>query len=392
MMRRGTGKRVRKSRESESVAGGGESVDVGGEPESPRVTQEQRSDPSARVRRELSRALGQRLNESPTQAAVTTSGLLTPNSRQLTRARTGNVDDSLRCGELSSFFKYELCNFSNSENENDSTSACQKELETRTDIGTYLQDAANQRRHAICLYCGAVFHSRCTQTYYVHKNERCKVLHNREQQDTQSNVVKCVDFINEGLPCLAAKSSMSTGAFLSFVRSYEEIRPNSPPAEILPHLPCPKTFHVKEKIVASKLWETIRATVKQHSFFGLAVDGGINNVKHQHIVVSVMYVGESSFVLPLVYHKRKKAFSGAEMSAHLMTMLRGGLGDDVLKLRYLMVDGCAVNHVARAATEEALKQFYERYEEVGTLQTKSICVTGCVLLFHAFVSFLASVT
>ena len=155
---------MRKSRESESVAGGGESVDVGGEPESPRVTREQRSNPSARVRRELSRALGQRLNESPTQATVTTSGLLTPNSRQLTRARTGNVDDPLRYGELSLFFKYELCNFSNSENENDSTSACQKELETRTDIGTYLQDAANQRRHAICLYCGAVFHSRCTQT------------------------------------------------------------------------------------------------------------------------------------------------------------------------------------------------------------------------------------
>ena len=123
----------------------------------------------------------------------------------------------------------------------------------------------------------------------MHKNERCKVLHNREQQDTQSNVVKCVDFINEGLSCLAAKSSMSTEAFLSFVRSYEEIRPNSPPAEILSHLPCPKTFHVKEKIVASKLWETIRATVKQHSFFGLAVDGGIDNVKHQHIVVSVIY-------------------------------------------------------------------------------------------------------
>ena len=60
MMRRGTRKRVRKSRESESVAGGGEAVDVGGEPESPRVTQEQRSNPSWRVRRELSRALGQR--------------------------------------------------------------------------------------------------------------------------------------------------------------------------------------------------------------------------------------------------------------------------------------------------------------------------------------------
>ena len=77
------------------------------------------------------------------------------------------------------------------------------------------------------------------------------------------------------------------------------------------------------------------------------------------------------------------------MSAHLMTMLRRGLGDDVLKLRYLMVDGCAVDHVARAATEEALKQFYERYEEVGTLDKEHLCngvrsVVPCVRELSCF--------
>ena len=41
----------------------------------------------------------------------------------------------------------------------------------------------------------------------------------------------------------------------------------------------------------------------QHSFFGLVVGGGMDNVKHQHIVVGVMYAGENCLVL--VYHKRK---------------------------------------------------------------------------------------
>ena len=160
---------------------------------------------------------------------------------------------------------------------------------------------------------------------------------------------------------------MSTESFLCFIRTYEEMRPNDTPTSIMTGLPCPKTFHVKEKQLACKLWEKIREVVSTHEFFGLSIDGGIDTIKPQHLVISVLYVGMESFVLTPVYHQRKKAFNGVEMASHLVTMLRGGLGDTVQKLRYLMVDGCPVNHVTRAATETRLKEIYDRYQAVGTL-------------------------
>ena len=38
-----------------------------------------------------------------------------------------------------------------------------------------------------------------------------------------------------------------------------------------------------------------------------------------------------------------------------------------------MVDGCGVNHVARAATERELKELYDRISPVGTEDTSNVC-------------------
>ena len=80
------------------------------------------------------------------------------------------------------------------------------------------------------------------------------------------------------------------------------------------------------------------------------------------------------------YHKKKKAFSGKEMSPHLLTMLRGGMGDGIHKLRYLKLDGCPVNHVARVATEKELKEIYDRYDPIGSEDTENLCKGVCLIV------------
>ena len=85
-----------------------------------------------------------------------------------------------------------------------------------------------------------------------------------------------------------------------------------------------------------------------------------------------MYAGSESFVLPPIYHKRYRAFNGNEMSKSILSMLRSGLGDSIQKLRYLMVDGCGVNHVVRVATERELKDLYDRISPVGAEDTNNM--------------------
>ena len=132
--------------------------------------------------------------------------------------------------------------------------------------------------------------------------------------------------------------------------------------------------------MATEIWNKIYLTVSDTSFFGLAVDGGIDNIKHQNVLISVLCAGNQSFVHPPISHKRYKAFNGLEMAKSIVSMLRSGLGDSIQKLRYLMVDGCGVNHVARAATERELKELYDRISPVGTEDTSNAQICNGIRL------------
>ena len=308
---------------------------------------------ASQARRQISQDLSGSLLESRSQAAL--SSELTPiRNTTKSKSHTGNVEDPLKHGKLHNFFSYELCLFT----DDVKSKSYKKELDRRSEAGTYLKDPANQRCHAVWNLCFTIFHSKCIQTYTQHKN-RCTALDEQVNEHTLDNqVVSKEHFFSECLSFPEAKFNMSTESFLCFIRTYEEMRPNDTPTSIMTGLPCPKTFHVKEKQLACKLWERIREVVSTHEFFGLSIDAGIDTIKPQHLVITVLYVGMEFFVLSPVYHQRKKAFNGVEMASHLVTMLRGGLGDTVQKLRYLMVDGCPMNHVARAATETRLKEIY----------------------------------
>ena len=241
---------------------------------------------------------------------------------------------------------------------------------------SFLKDSANRRRHAVCRSCGITLHSRCKQTYYTHKNESCKALKKQRQgcaHESPKTNLTAQTFLSKALPCLGAQANLSTEGLLKFVSAYEGACPDISPDQIISKLPCAKKFHLSEKGLATEIWELVHKTVSESAFFGIAVDGGIDNVKHQNILVSVLYAGANSFVLPPIYHKRFKAFNGIEMAKSIVSMLRSGLGDGVQKLRYFMVDGCGVNHVARQATERELRDIYDRISPVGTEDVTNVC-------------------
>ena len=140
--------------------------------------------PSAsQARRLISQDLSGSLLESRSQAAL--SSELTP-TRNTTKSKThiGNVKDPLKHGKLHNFFSYELCSFT----DDVKSKSCKKELDRRSEAGTYLKDPANQRRHAVCNLCFTIFHSKCIQTYTQHKN-RCTALDDQVNEHTSDNQV-----------------------------------------------------------------------------------------------------------------------------------------------------------------------------------------------------------
>ena len=79
------------------------------------------------------------------------------------------------------------------------------------------------------------------------------------------------------------------------------------------------------------------------TMFGVAVDGGVDHVKHEHILVIILYVLSKSFALPPLYHPTKAAWNGKVMAEEMMKALTSLLGElRVVKMCYFMVDGSMV--------------------------------------------------
>ena len=65
-----------------------------------------------------------------------------------------------------------------------------------------------------------------------------------------------------------------------------------------------------------------------------------------------MYVSDEQYLLPPMYHPKRKAFNSKETAESLVNTLNSILGITLVrKLGFLMVDGCAVNRVARDEAE-----------------------------------------
>ena len=91
----------------------------------------------------------------------------------------------------------------------------------------------------------------------------------------------------------------------------------------------------------------------------MAVDGGVDTVLHEHVLIAILYVGRKHFVLPRFTTPRTKATMALKCPQALITTLRSCISDEnLMKLRYLMVDGVPVNHVARKELDSKLKRIY----------------------------------
>ena len=100
--------------------------------------------------------------------------------------------------------------------------------------------------------------------------------------------------------------------------------------------------------------------------FGIALDGGTDQVLGEHIMVAVLYVGPHHWVLPPMYHEKHGAFNGVQIGAQIVDDLRRRLGAQRLrKWAYFIVDGAAVNHVARQEAENELGELYRRLGILG---------------------------
>ena len=161
-------------------------------------------------------------------------------------------------------------------------------------------------------------------------------------------------FYDEVVPILLSKSPMGHKSGAEFITDYEYYRPIVNFRVTHEHIPQRHDqWNRKEARIADKMWGVIAARVKQHLFFGLAVDGGVDEVRSRYILVMVIYVAGESFELPPVYEASGKAFNGTTTGGVLYDVLtsRLGNGDDgvslCVRLRFLIVDGCGVNHCAR---------------------------------------------
>ena len=116
-------------------------------------------------------------------------------------------------------------------------------------------------------------------------------------------------FMDEVVPVLLAKSSLNHKSGSEFLTDYERYRPIVNFRVTRHHIPQrSRQWNEKEEKLADTMWKVIVARVQNHMFFGLAVDGGVDEVRSRYILVMVLYVGGKSFELPPVYEESSKAF------------------------------------------------------------------------------------
>ena len=193
------------------------------------------------------------------------------------------------------------------------------------------------------------------------------------------------EYISEALPYFAAQSNLSTEGFLGCVRLlFEEFPADVSPSEVACILPSPREFHLSERRIADMIWDDIRRSIDGAKFFGLTVDGGVDKVLNEHVLIAILYVVDRNFLLPPIYHPKHKSFNGVEMAQSLMEVLRSCLSDARLsKLRYIMADGAPVNNVVRREIESSManihhslvsaeEEIYSRIRPIGSTDRENI--------------------
>ena len=236
--------------------------------------------------------------------------------------------------------------------------------------------------------CGWVTHSKGENFCYKHLKECCsKAQQGMEDFSEVANPKSLEEYISEALPCFAAQSNLSTEGFLECVKNlFQEFPPDIHPSEAASILPSPREFHISERRIADMIWEDIRRTIDGAKFFVLAIDGGVDRVLSEHVLIAILYVVDRHFILPPIYHPKHKSFNGSEMAQSLIEVLRSCLSESrLLKLRFIMADGAPVNNVARQEIESTMlgirdslvsaeEEFYSRLSSIGSTDRENIVI------------------
>ena len=310
---------------------------------------------SARDRREAAATMSQRISEAPSQSSLDAQA--TPN-RAKKRTRTRGSINLLKKASIQAHFLDEVCS-------NDSV--C-KAAEVRNQYEEQaLKDASGHSLHLRCRYCKEVFHSHCESTYNMHLNHHCSGI-SRDVQTPKAKEISPHEFWHKVFPTAIASTNIPLSVAVRLFRQLEEVRPDAP-SEVM-RREIPKTVRSFENDIVEishVLWEKILGSIDEYDIFGVAIDGGTDQVLSEHIMVVVLYVGPFEWILPPMYHPRRGSFNGAEIGMLIVNDLRRHLGAARLaKWAYIIADGAAVNHVARDEAESELADFFHRLSRLGT--------------------------
>eukprot|EP00760_Papus_ankaliazontas_P008617 PhM_4_TR13896/c0_g2_i4/m.5467 len=80
----------------------------------------------------------------------------------------------------------------------------------------------------------------------------------------------------------------------------------------------------------------------------------MDKILGRFVLIIVLYVNAERFLLPPIYEARGSTFDGISTGRAIINVLKTHLGDDIAKLRVMMVDGCPVNGVAVRYVNAAL--------------------------------------
>ena len=309
---------------------------------------------TANARREAANTLAERRAEAPSQTTLDVA-LVTP-CRTSKRKRGGPA--LLRLHWIKENFVDEVC----------TADVICLSAEKRNKCDDFaLRDQSNHFIHLRCRRCAEVFHSHCESTYNRHLNHVCP--------GTSKNSVTLVqeektpfEFWHTDFPVIVASTSIPLSVALHFAEQIGQRWPyNAQRDDILRAMPKEvSTLETDMSVLEAKIWRQIHELIDSYELFGIALDGGTDQVLGEHIMVALLYVGPHHWVLPPMYHEKHGAFNGAQIGAQIVDDLRRRLGAQRLrKWAYLIVDGAAVNHVARQEAENELGELYRRLGILG---------------------------
>ena len=315
---------------------------------------------SRKARRDATVVLEEALRSSPTQAQAHAKARNTQDSRTPIRVR--KAISLLSSPSVIAQWDIVLCKTSNTE--------CANWLRKNETCENTPRDSMNQHVHLQCKTCKIVTHTKVQSPLSNHQ-KWCRptppalLENNIGTVDTNSGTPE--RFAHVVLPLPFSTTSFPVSSFLKFIKTHEQHRPLMSTETAIQVLPKDaRVLKADMQYLAERLWGPIRRTVDEYAFFGLAIDAGIDPVLREHVLVAVLYVGHHQWLMPPMYHPKYGAFSGKDTAEIVIRELQHCLeGARLSKLAYLIVDGCAVNHVARNEASGVLLKVFESIVPLG---------------------------